>query len=433
MAKSTFKIIKFSDILPNPYRDLKGNPLQESKLQELLTSIKRTDYWEGLMVRPHPAKEGKFEIVAGGHHRLEAAKLSGLKEATFNVREGISNEQMLLRMDFENRQVYGNDIRSVIESVRAVVLALAAGDIPAFKIDIEKQGLRKDTLCFAPSFVAGNEITERDSRAVPYTTLLIAQQLDRTCKGGTQANDEVIAAMNALQLIERGQMAEKDLRRSDGSYKSVEAILEMTRELKKRYPVFLENLKEKKQQTEEQKKIIEDSLKQQRKQLVKLDEEKEEIEKQYALAKRAEIAADVKAHKERADENERQRKLQAQKILDDEDRRKNIAKQEVVQRKIEADAQVKEERQKTENWNSLCKTLIDEVNDTFTSSDSLYDRLIRWRENPRVTTAQRSGLALALRNASNRFAEFNPHATSPSAKEQDAMKNLKRNARKKGK
>lgn len=429
MAKSTFQVIKFSDILPNPYRDLKGNPLQESKLQELLISIKRTDYWEGLMVRPHPTKPGKYEIVAGGHHRLEAAKRSGLKEATFNVRESITNEQMLLRMDFENRQVYGNDIRSVIESVRAVVLALAAGDIPAFEINDKT---RTDALCYAPSFVPSKP-SGTDSVSHPYTTLAIAQRLDRVRAKGTIASEEVIAAMNSLQLIERGQMSEKDLRRGDGSYKSVEAILEMTRELKKRYPVFLANLKEQQQQTVAQKKLIEESLKQRREQLAKLDAEKEEIEKNYAVAQRAEIAAEVKRQKERAEENERQRKLQAQKILDDEDRRKNIAKQETVQRKVEADAKIRDERQKAENWNSLCKTLIDEVSEVFTTSDSLYDRLIRWRENPRVTNAQRSGLALALRNTSNRFADFNPHPTPASAKEQDAMKNLKRKAQKRGK
>ena len=31
MAKSVFQIIKFADILPNPYRDLKGNPLREEQ------------------------------------------------------------------------------------------------------------------------------------------------------------------------------------------------------------------------------------------------------------------------------------------------------------------------------------------------------------------------------------------------------------------
>lgn len=431
MAKSVFQIIKFADILPNPYRDLKGNPLQESKLQELLTSIKRTDYWEGLMVRPHPTKAGKYEIVAGGHHRLEAAKRSGLKEATFNVREGISNEQMLLRMDFENRQVYGNDIRSVIESVRATVLALAAGDISAFEIDVQKPGLRKETLCYAPSFVSG--ANPESGVAKPYTTLLIAQKLERTRKGGTEANDEVVAAINSLQLIERGQMSEKDLRRGDGSYKSVEAILEMTRELKKRYPIFLANIEETKKATADQKKQIEASLRHAHAEQVKKDKELEKAEQEYTQAKKAEIAVDVKRQAEKLKTIEAERKQNAERIRDYEDKKRKVDQNVEAQHKAEQLAKEKREKQETENWNSLFKTLVDRLNRVMSVEDSLYNQLLHWRENARVTTSQRSSIALALRNASNRFAEFNPHKTTPSAKEEEAMKNLERKAQKREK
>jgi hypothetical protein len=45
---------------PNPYRDLKRNPLQEAKVTALLESIKATDLWENIEGR---VANGKLQIA----------------------------------------------------------------------------------------------------------------------------------------------------------------------------------------------------------------------------------------------------------------------------------------------------------------------------------------------------------------------------------
>ena len=424
MAKSVFQIIKFADILPNPYRDLKANPLREDKLEALEASINSTDYWENAMVRPHPTKKDKYELVYG-HTRIEAAKRTGLKEAGFIVRDDIDNGQMLLRMDQENREAWGNDIRTVIESVKAVVLALAAGDIPAFDINVST---RAEYVCYAPSFIPGNKPAS-ESLARPYTILAIAQKLERVSRGasGCKPNDEVVAAVNVLFLLEVGQMKEHDLiNPRTGGYKSVQQLLLDTRALKNRHTQLIAKAKEQRVEADAQRKRIETALAEEKTRVEKLQAEQKEIERKYAEAKRDEIAAEVKRQADRLQQKKEEEQHRQEKIKDFEEKKKEYVKAEKESRKEEARLIEADERRKEETWNSLCKTLVDRLNLVMSVEDSLYDQLLRWRENARVTTSQRSSIALALRNASNRLAEFNPHKTMPSAKEQEAMKNLKR-------
>ena len=363
---------------------------------------------------------------------LEAAKRSGLKEASFNRARGHQQRTDAPANGLENRQVYGNDIRSVIESVRATVLALASrGHMQHLRLMFRSpDSAKKHYVTRHPLYREANPESGVASRT---RLLLIAQKLERTRKGGTEANDEVVAAINSLQLIERGQMQEKDLRRGDGSYKSVEAILEMTRELKKRYPIFLANVEETKKATADQKKQIEASLRHAHAEQVKKDKELEKAEQEYTQAKKAEIAVDVKRQAEKLKTIEAERKQNAERIRDYEDKKRKVDQNVEAQHKAEQLAKEKREKQETENWNSLFKTLVDRLNRVMSVEDSLYNQLLHWRENARVTTSQRSSIALALRNASNRFAEFNPHKTTPSAKEEEAMKNLERKAQKREK
>ena len=140
--------LKLKDILPNPYRDLIKNPLKKDKLEELEASINDTGFWDNVVVRKNA--DGKYEC-AYGHHRLAAAINAGITEADFIVKK-LSNALMLKIMDNENRETYGTDLLSVMESVEAVVRALAAGQIPAF---VRAKDTNRSLLCYAPSFVPG--------------------------------------------------------------------------------------------------------------------------------------------------------------------------------------------------------------------------------------------------------------------------------------
>jgi ParB-like nuclease domain len=191
--------IAFKDILPNPNRDLKGNPLREDKITELIVSINTTGFWDNVVVRKN--KAGKYEL-AYGHHRMEACKRAGLLEADFIIKK-ISDEKMIQMMDQENRDTYAASTASVLESVRAVVLALAAGSITPFEIDKKTPST---SLRYAPSFVPGKDVISPTDQ-IAYTTLGVAQFLGRTFSTGKgnlrlRAEDYVATALDALHLLE---------------------------------------------------------------------------------------------------------------------------------------------------------------------------------------------------------------------------------------
>jgi hypothetical protein len=201
-------ILKLKDILPNPFRDLKSNPLIEDKVEELVGSINLTGFWDNVVVRKNA--DGKYEL-AYGHHRLAAALRAGLLEADFIVKT-LDDATMIQIMDNENRETYGSTPLSLIESVKAVVASLAKGTIKPFVIDPKT---RKDTIFYAPSFVPGDDDPNRINMA--YTAKNVAQFLGRTktCGGYDKPTPEIQAALNALQLIEKGRFSSSLLTTKD--------------------------------------------------------------------------------------------------------------------------------------------------------------------------------------------------------------------------
>jgi hypothetical protein len=179
---------------------LKSNPLIEEKIEELVGSIHLTGYWENCVARKNA--EGKYEL-AYGHHRLAAAISAGLVEADFIVRT-LDDATMIQIMDSENRETYGSTPLSLIESVKAVVSSLAKGTIKPFVIEPKT---RKDTIFYAPSFITGHDDPNRINMA--YTAKNIAEFLGRTkiCGGYTKPNPEIQAALNTLELIEKGRFS----------------------------------------------------------------------------------------------------------------------------------------------------------------------------------------------------------------------------------
>jgi hypothetical protein len=192
-------ILKLKDILPNPFRDLKSNPLIEEKIVSLKDSIDLTGFWDNVVVRKN--KDGKYEC-AYGHHRIAAAIRAGLTEADFIVKK-LDDAAMIQIMDNENRDTYGSTPASTMESVRAVVNALASGTIEPFTIDPNTQ---QKNIFYAPSFVPGLDVDPKRIK-VAYTAKAIAMFLGRTktCGGYDKPNPEIVAAMNALYLKERGR------------------------------------------------------------------------------------------------------------------------------------------------------------------------------------------------------------------------------------
>lgn len=200
-------ILKFEDILPNPYRDLVRNPLREETIEDLRHSVRATGFWDNVSVRKN--KDGKYEL-GFGHHRIEAAKREGLTEANFIIQNWDESKMIKVKHD-EDKARKTFDAPTMIESVRAVVSALASGAIPPFKLasDTPKRHIR-----YAPSFVSSIEVGPTPAN-VAYTALHIAEFLGETKdrpEGGKKANDSIVTALNALALIEQQELSEASLK-----------------------------------------------------------------------------------------------------------------------------------------------------------------------------------------------------------------------------
>lgn len=186
--------IALKDIKPNPHRNLAVYPLNQQKVQELVASINATEagFWDNVLVR----RVGDKYELAYGHHRLEAAKQAGLREADFIVKK-LSDAEMLKIMTLENAgDLQRTKISMLLESVEAAVKAIAAGTI---EVELAKD-TRKDLLRYAPSFTAGEPSPGDGER--PYTTQAIALVLGEAKKSG-KTSDTLAAIVDALELVER--------------------------------------------------------------------------------------------------------------------------------------------------------------------------------------------------------------------------------------
>lgn len=100
----------------NPFRRLGDYPFVERKLEALVRSFGDVGMWEGVIGR----QVGNRYQIAFGHHRVEAARRSGLKSVPLIVRE-LSDEEMLQFMGRENMEDYNADFLTMLETWEAAV------------------------------------------------------------------------------------------------------------------------------------------------------------------------------------------------------------------------------------------------------------------------------------------------------------------------
>lgn len=310
--------LKLKDVQNNPFRDLKGNPLIEAKIEELVNSIEISGYWDNCIA----VKRGGKYCLAYGHHRLEAAKRAGLTEADFIIKD-LDDAMLIKVMDLENRETYASSPASLIEAVKAVVNALAEGSIPTFEIDPKTS---EDRRRYAPSYVPYNACAgeNKDARKA-YTASNIAQFLGRTmAKGeGDRPAKAIVAALDFLCLKELGKINNAVLVKDNHPISSTK-LVEITTEIKQRHvaevvrrgktQAELETLRAK--QLEAQAKAKADEK--------KAEEDHKALVKKLADAKRAEneakadkLAAEIKEKDTRAKEKDALNK-QRVKDLDDQ-------------------------------------------------------------------------------------------------------------------
>jgi hypothetical protein len=322
--------LRFKDVKPNPYRDLKGNPLLKEKIAELVASINTTGFWDNCVCRK--AKNGDYEL-AYGHHRVQAAIETGLESADFIVKD-LSDALMIQIMDNENREAYQSSPASVIESVKAVVAALADASIPTFEVDpkTNTQHIR-----YAPSYVLGKKACSREDSGIPYTTSLIARFLGRAYADG-RADRAIEAALTFLHLKELGSINNSVLVKN-GQPISSKDLHAITTDIKKR----TEAVQERQGKTAAELEIIRaKQLEAQAK--AKADEKKAEEDHKALVRKLADAKQDEDNRKQDAlakqikDNDER---AKAKEALNKE-RMKELDKQLAAKKEWEAQQQVQD-------------------------------------------------------------------------------------------
>jgi len=195
--------IAVTDLRPNPFRNLKNYPIDQSKVDALAQSIKDTEFWDNLLARR--GDNGAYEL-AYGVHRLQALKKSDIDEVDIPVRK-LDDSTMVKIMAHENQVEWGSSSLIEQETIRTIVKALGEG-----KIELPKavKGTSRGTVRRAPSFLVhadGDEDSERSESS--YTAGTISKFLGGEKAGWPDHKIETILA--TLAVVEKGLIEESDL------------------------------------------------------------------------------------------------------------------------------------------------------------------------------------------------------------------------------
>lgn len=414
--------LKFAEIDCNPYRDLKLNPLRRDKIEALKESINETGFWDNVVVRII----GKKKQSAYGHHRIAAAMELGLVEADFIVKE-LSNDLMLKMMARENAEVYGNDLISTIESVEALVKAYAQGTLSTPEKLVPGKDTPKTHVRFAPSYVPG-KVPSANQAEGPYTVSTVASFLGFTKKDrdGIKPEPGVSVALDFLELRELGIVSKPEsladpetekviVRRKDGTI-PVAAAHAIIRELKERHNVTMARARVRATQ------VVEDGAAVQRRLAALQEDQKkaeaaaEKLREQRRAAERDNITKKAEEIKQKLEDKAKAEAERAARIVETKKELRDIEKQRVKSEKENSALAQREADRALAQWNARSKELRDRVDNILSVNDQLYENLLQWTRDKRVTEPQRGLLALALRNLSERAANFNPNPARPIAR-----------------
>src|ERR1039458_10743712 len=75
------KLVPRDKVKDRPFRNKKRTPIDTDKVKHIAESVTATDFWKGIQGRE---VDGLVE-VAFGHHRIDAARLLGMKEIPIEV------------------------------------------------------------------------------------------------------------------------------------------------------------------------------------------------------------------------------------------------------------------------------------------------------------------------------------------------------------
>jgi hypothetical protein len=177
----------------NPYRRLHTYPYIESKIEALQRSIADVGLWPSVIARPLDDRLWKYEI-AFGHHRIEAARRSGLSTISLIV-EDLTDMQMLQYMGRENLEDYNAAFLIQLESWEAAsksgLVSSRAHEREPQAVDIAKM------LGWTDANAQGSQIMNQTARACAAAYALI--------QGGYNTRDDFVdlSIRAAQDLTER--------------------------------------------------------------------------------------------------------------------------------------------------------------------------------------------------------------------------------------
>lgn len=126
---------------PNPFRDLKVDPVDPANVAELAKSIKEHGFWGGMVAREHPKKPSVIQIIAGWHRR-EAALKAGIVEADIFVGP-FSDLAAVRAYADENATQRGNTSTSLAGSIAAAVREILLRSLSTVEINSANLGGQK--------------------------------------------------------------------------------------------------------------------------------------------------------------------------------------------------------------------------------------------------------------------------------------------------
>jgi hypothetical protein len=186
--------IAVKDLRANPFRHLERYPINREKVDALKKSIKDTEFWDNLLVRKSP--DGNGYEMAYGHHRLVALKEMRVQEIDAPVRK-LDDTQMAKIMAHENMEEWAWSASIEQETVRAIVEGFAQGRIHMPKVKIDGNRVR-----YAPSFQSGGGANSGRPE-LGYSAASLTEFLG-------WKESKVEATLNALSVVEKGLVKEKD-------------------------------------------------------------------------------------------------------------------------------------------------------------------------------------------------------------------------------
>ncbi len=202
--------VAINDIKPNPFRHMERYPILRPKVEALKESYKTTTFWDNLVAR---RVNGEIEL-AYGHHRLTALEeMFEPDHEVILIERDLTNQQMIQIMARENMDDFGHNISVTHETVRAVVQALADGDVVLELPELTES--QKPNLRYAPEYrrmsaTVLSPAAPPEMSGVPYTAEMLGEFLGWMDRVRGEPKHKLLNALNALEYINSKILSEEN-------------------------------------------------------------------------------------------------------------------------------------------------------------------------------------------------------------------------------